>query len=146
MRGERGGDEVSVASGGDGAVGGGGDGAVSGGGAVGGGSWLVVGEAARGEEDVILVGRRSSVGGAPADDGAATVHGRRGGAVAEDDGDPRGEGAGPLRTTAGRSWRSVGHSWRTAGWSEGRRRSGRTAALGRKFWQPDDVVSFHVKT
>jgi hypothetical protein len=46
MRGERGGDEVSVASGG--------------GRAVGGGSWPAVGEAARGEEDVIVVGKRGS--------------------------------------------------------------------------------------
>jgi hypothetical protein len=38
---------VSVASGGGGAIGGGG-----------GGSWPAVGEAARGEEDVILVGKR----------------------------------------------------------------------------------------
>jgi hypothetical protein len=32
---------------------------------------------------------------APADDGAAAVHGRRSGALAEDGGGPRGEGAGP---------------------------------------------------
>jgi hypothetical protein len=43
-----------VASGGGRAVGGGG-----GSRAVGGGSWSAVGEAARGEEDVILVGKRS---------------------------------------------------------------------------------------
>jgi hypothetical protein len=40
----------------------------------------------------------------------------------------------------------AGHSWRTAGWSEGQRRSGRTAALGGKFWQPDGAVSFRVET
>jgi hypothetical protein len=90
-------------------------------------------------------GRRSLVGGAPADDGAAAVHGRRGGALAEDGGDPRGEGAGPSQTTAGCSWRSVGHSWRTAGWSEGRQLSGMTAALGEKIWQPDGVVSFRAR-
>jgi hypothetical protein len=56
MRGERGGDEVSVASRGDEAVDGGGDSAVGGGGAVGSGSWPAVGEETRGEEDVILVG------------------------------------------------------------------------------------------
>jgi hypothetical protein len=49
----RGGDEASVASRGGDSVGGG---------AVGGSSWAVVGEAARGEEDVILLGKR--VGGA----------------------------------------------------------------------------------
>jgi hypothetical protein len=43
---------VSVASVGGGAVGGGSDGAV------GAGSWPTVGEVARGEEDVILVGKR----------------------------------------------------------------------------------------
>jgi hypothetical protein len=58
MRGEWGGDEASVASGGGGAVGGSGGGTVGGGGAVGGGSWPAVGEAIRGEEDVILVGKR----------------------------------------------------------------------------------------
>jgi hypothetical protein len=57
----------------------------------------------------------------PTDDGAAAVHGRRGGALAEAGDGPRGEGA-------GRSWRSAGHSWRRAGWLEGRRQSGRTAA------------------
>jgi hypothetical protein len=46
-----------VASGGGGAVGGGG-GAISGGEAVDDGSWAAVGEADRGEEDVILVGKR----------------------------------------------------------------------------------------
>jgi hypothetical protein len=60
MRGERGGDEASVASRGSEAVGGGGGGAVGGGGFVSGGSWPAVGEAARGEEDVILVGKRGS--------------------------------------------------------------------------------------
>jgi hypothetical protein len=85
------------------------------------------------------LGRRSVVGGAPADDGAVVVHGRRGEALAEDGDGPWDEGAGPSRMTAGRSWRS-------AGWSEGRRRSGRTAALGGKFWQPDGVVSFRAKT
>jgi hypothetical protein len=45
----RGGDEASVASGGGGAVGG--DGSVRDG-----GSWAAVGQAARGEEDVILLG------------------------------------------------------------------------------------------
>jgi hypothetical protein len=89
--------------------------------------------------------RRSSVGGAPADDGVAAAHGRRGGALAEDGGGPRGEGAGPSRTTAGRSWRSAGHSWRTAGWSEGWRRSGRTTTLSGKIWQPDGIVSFHAR-
>jgi hypothetical protein len=49
---------VSVASRGNRAVSGGGGGAVGGGGVVGGGSWPAVGEAARGEEDVILVGKR----------------------------------------------------------------------------------------
>jgi hypothetical protein len=83
-------------------------------------------------------GRRSSVGGVPADDGKAAVNGRRGGALAEDGGDPRGE-------QAGRSWRSAGHSWRTAGWSEGRRQSGTIVALGWKIWQPDDVVSFRAR-
>jgi hypothetical protein len=91
-------------------------------------------------------GRRSAVGGAPADDGEAAVHERKGGALAEDGGGPRGEGAGPSWTTAGRSWRSAGHSWRTAGWSEGRWRSGRTVALGGKFWQPDGVISFRAET
>jgi hypothetical protein len=52
MRGEWGGDEASVVSGGGGAVGGGGDGAV------GGGSWLAVGEGARREKDVIPIGKR----------------------------------------------------------------------------------------
>jgi hypothetical protein len=47
------------------------------------------------------------VGGVPADDDATAVHGRRSGALAEDDDGPRGEGAGPSRTTAGRSWRSA---------------------------------------
>jgi hypothetical protein len=75
----------------------------------------------------------------------AAVHGRRGGALAEDGGSPRGEGVGPSRTTAGRSWRSAGHSWRTTGWSEGRRRSGTTAALGGKIWQPDGAVSFRAR-
>jgi hypothetical protein len=45
MRGERGEDEASVA--------------IGGGRAVGGGSWPAVGEAARGEEDIILVGKRA---------------------------------------------------------------------------------------
>jgi hypothetical protein len=91
-------------------------------------------------------GRRSSIGGATADDGAAAVHGRRGGALAEDGDGPRGEGAGPSRMTVGRSWTWVGHSWRTAGWSEGRRRSGTTAAFGGKIWQPDSVVSYSRQT
>jgi hypothetical protein len=124
-----------VASGG-GAVGGGGGGAVGGGEAVAGGPLPAVGEAAGGEEDAILVGKRcdgARSAGATADDGAVAVHGRRGGALAEDGGGPRGEG-GPSRTTAGRSWRLAGHSWRTAGWSEGRRRSGTTAVLGGKIW------------
>jgi hypothetical protein len=55
MRGERGGDEVSVASEGGRAIGGG---AVGGGGAVDGGSWPVVVVVARSEEDVIPVGKR----------------------------------------------------------------------------------------
>jgi hypothetical protein len=58
MRGEQGGDEASVASGGGGAVGGGGGGAVGGSGVAGDGSWPAVGEAVSGEEDVILVGKR----------------------------------------------------------------------------------------
>jgi hypothetical protein len=41
-----------------GAIGGGGGGTVGGGGAVDGGSWPAIGEAARGEEDLILVGKR----------------------------------------------------------------------------------------
>jgi hypothetical protein len=49
---------MSVANGGGGAVGGGGGGAVGGGGTVGSGSWPAVGEAAHGEEDIILVGKR----------------------------------------------------------------------------------------
>jgi hypothetical protein len=93
---------------------------------------------ALGEE---VVGRR-----APADDGTAAVHRRRGGALAEDGGGPRGEGVGPSRTMVGCSWRSVGHSWRTAGWSEERRHSGRTATLSGKFWQPNGVVSFRAET
>jgi hypothetical protein len=91
-------------------------------------------------------GRRSSVSGAPADDGVAAVHGRRGDTLAKDGGGPRGEGTEPLRTTAGRSWRSAGHSWRTAGSPEGWRRSGRTTTLGGKFWQPDGIVSLRAKT
>jgi hypothetical protein len=97
------------------------------------------------EEGRWRLGRRSSVGGAPTDDGAATVHGVSGGALVVDGGGPRGEGAGPLRMTAGRSLRSAGHSWRTAGWSEGRRRSGTTAALSGKIWQPDGVISFRAR-
>jgi hypothetical protein len=32
------------------------------------------------------------------------------------------------------------------GWPEGRRRSGRTAVLSGKFWQPDGVISFRAET
>jgi hypothetical protein len=48
----------TVGGGGGGAVGGGGSGAVGGGRAFAGGSWPAVGEAAGGEEDAILVGKR----------------------------------------------------------------------------------------
>jgi hypothetical protein len=105
---------VSVASGGGGAVGGGSGGAVGGGGGVGVGSWPAVGEAADGEEDVILVAKRGGGargrGAVVLGDGVAAVHGRRGDALAEAGGSPRGEGAGPSRTTVGRSWRSAEHS------------------------------------
>jgi hypothetical protein len=74
---------VLVASGGGGAVGGGGGDAVGGGGGVGVGSWPAVGEAAGGEEDVILVGKRG---------GGARGGGRR--------------SAGRPRTMA--RWRSIG--------------------------------------
>jgi hypothetical protein len=90
-------------SGGGGAVGGGGGGAVGGVRAVGGGSWPTVGEAARGEEDVILVGKRGdgARGGGRRSAGRPRTTARR---------RSMGEGVGPSRTTAGRSWRSAGHS------------------------------------
>jgi hypothetical protein len=124
-----------------------GGGAVGGGGAVAGGSWPAVGEATGGEGDAILVGKR---GGGAWSAGRRGDRGRRRGGgprekgrrLAEDGDGPRGEGAGPSRMTAGRSWTWVGHSWRTAGWLEGRRRSGTTAALRGKIWQPDGVVSY----
>jgi hypothetical protein len=46
------------------------------------------------EEGRLRSGRRSLISGATADDSAAAVHRRRGGALAEDGGGPRGEGAG----------------------------------------------------
>jgi hypothetical protein len=61
------------------------------------------------------------------DDSAAVVHGRRGGALAEAGGGPRGEGAGPSRTTVGCSWRLAGtpggqRASRRDGGGRGRRR------------------------
>jgi hypothetical protein len=122
-----------VASGG-GVVGGGGGGAVGGG-----SSWPAVGEAASGEEDATLVGKRGS---------GARGGGRRSAGRLRTTARWRstGEGAGPSQMMVGHSWTLVGHSWRTAGCSEGRRRSGTTAALGGKIWQPDGVVSYSRQT
>jgi hypothetical protein len=85
---------VSVASGG-GVVGGGARGAVDGGGAIAGGSWPAVGEAAGGEEDAILVGKRC---------GGARSAGRRGDRGRRCGGGPREKG----RRPSGRRRRSTG--------------------------------------
>jgi hypothetical protein len=130
-----------VASGG-GAVSGGGGGAVVGGGAVAGGSWPVFGEAARGEEDAILVGKR---GGGARSAGRPRTTARRRSTGEGAAGRPR-KTAGPSRMTEGRSWKWAGHSWATAGWSEGRRRSETTAAPRGKIWQPDGVISYSRQT